>query len=90
MWATVAQLKENGLLVAGERRVRDVDVVDVDLLAVLGRDEGLPVAVDVGETVDEPGRVVEVDEAGRPERLRLVVEDRDGLARGAEVDALAR
>ena len=89
-WTTVAQLKENGLFCPGHRGIRDVDVVDEDLLAQLGGDERLPVAVDVGEAIDEAGRVVEVDEARRAERLGRVVEHRDRLARRAEVDALAR
>ena len=79
-----------GLVLSGHRRIRDVDVVDVHLLAQLGGDERLPVAVDVGKAIDEAGRVVEVDEARGTERLGRVVEHRDRLARRAEVDALAR
>ena len=72
-----------------ERGVRHVEIVHEELAAVLGRDEGLAVAMDVVQTVDETRSVVEVDQRRGSEGLGRVVEDRHRLPRGREVHALA-
>lgn len=70
-----------GLAGACEFGIRDVDIVNVDVMAVLCGDEGLAEVMYVLELIGEACRIVQIRKLRRPELLRLVVKDRNGLAR---------
>jgi hypothetical protein len=64
---------------AGSRElcVRDIYIVNIDVVAVFRSDKGLTDIVYVFELIREARRIVQIGEPGRPELLCFKVEDRD-------------
>jgi len=70
---------------AGEFSVGYVHVMNIDVLAVLGRDKRLPEHVDVLQRIGQSCGVVQVGQHRRPVFLFPVIENADGLSGSAEI-----